>query len=131
MILNETTLGELCARVADGDKDARRDFDRHVLPVVEAIVGRWLSHERPEGAESGARPEISRAADSTAERRRASLLPSVAEAVCAQMIAQAAGPRRTRGSRRRTSAGPRLACGETISALIERHTVSRLVPWPA
>ncbi len=51
MIINQTTLGELCARVASGDEEARRDFDRDVLPVVEVIVGRWLSHQDPREAE--------------------------------------------------------------------------------
>jgi len=135
MILNETTLRELCARVANGDQEARRDFNRHVLPVVEAIAGRWLSQQQETERRARA-PEISKAADSTADRSRAegrgiNLLPEVAEAICARMIAQAASGRRTRGPRRRTPVGPKPAGAETVSALVGRHTVSRHVPWPA
>jgi hypothetical protein len=132
MIINQTTLGELCARVASGDEEARRDFDRDVLPVVEVIVGRWLSHQGPREAERpGRAPGISGAEGSTAECRQANLLPEVAEAICAQMIARAASGRRARGPGRRTPARPRLLSGETLVALAERQTVSRLVAWPA
>ena len=52
MIINQKTLGELCARVAAGDEQARRDFDRHVPPLVEIVVSRWLRRE-PHDASAG------------------------------------------------------------------------------
>jgi hypothetical protein len=129
MIINESTLGDLCARVARGDEQARCDFDRHVLPVVEAIAGRWLSQQATQKVERrGRMAEGSFAPNSTTES--VCLLPKVAGAICARMVAQA-GERRMRQRRRCAPRGPKLAAGETLSALIDRHTVSRLVPWPA
>src|SRR5215469_9303333 len=100
MIINETTLGDLCARVARGDEDARRDFDRHVAPVVEAIVGRWLRQQRP--GSTGHPSERGVTEGLTAEARATTLLPKVAAAVCAQMVADAAGRRRMRRPRQPT-----------------------------
>ncbi|HWB09352.1 MAG TPA: hypothetical protein VG826_09020 [Pirellulales bacterium] len=131
MIINEATLGDLCTRVAKGDEEARRDFDRHVLPVVEAIVARWLSQQRPHGSRPATAPDNSLAENSTTEGRVPHLLPKVAAAICAQMVAQAADGRRTRPRRPCAPARIKPPAGETLSALIGRHTVSRLVPWPA
>ena len=130
MIINETTLGDLCARVAKGDEQARRDFDRHILPVVETIVGRWLRQQSAKEVDWADRAtESSLRPISTPESLN--LLPQVAGAICAQMVAHVAGEKRIRQRHRGTPRGQKLGAGETLSALIERHTISRLVPWPA
>jgi hypothetical protein len=131
MVINEATLGDLCARVAKGDAGARRDFDRHILPVVEAIVGRWLSQQQPCDSRLAAAPDNSLTERSTTEGYVAHLLPKVAAAICARMVAQAADGRRTRPRRPCMLTRGKSPAGETLSALIGRHTVSRLIPWPA
>lgn len=45
MFMNQATLHDLCVRVAAGDKAAREQFDRHVPPLVEVVVRRWLRQQ--------------------------------------------------------------------------------------
>ena len=78
MTINRATLRDLCIRAAAGDEQARRDFDRHVPPLVEIVVSRWLSQQKSEGdagAKAPGAPSINRV-------RR------VAGTICARMIAQ-------------------------------------------
>jgi hypothetical protein len=51
--INQATLRDLYARVAANDGDARRDFDRHVLPLLEVVVARWLSQRRYDAGTTG------------------------------------------------------------------------------
>jgi hypothetical protein len=121
MIINETTLRKLCARVAAGDEDARRDFDRHVLPRVEAIVSRWLSRQGPDSA-----AEHSPRAGNSAED-----LARLTGAVCARMIATAANGNRSHHHRQNTAPASPLPMGETLFVRTKRHTISQPVYGPA
>jgi hypothetical protein len=130
MIINETTLRALCARVAAGDEEARRDFDSHVSPLVETIVGRWLSHQRQKDHAAHA-ADVSAAEPMPLAGRSAELLAKVTAAVCARMIAQAADDTRPRGLRQVKPPAFAPATRETVFAHAERSTVHRLAPGPA
>lgn len=75
MTINQQTLRELCVRVASGDEQARKDFDRHVPRLVEIVVHRWLRQQSDDAmAPAGTTPRASRARQITEE-------------LCARMIA--------------------------------------------
>lgn len=87
MTINQQTLRDLFARVAAGDGNARRDFDRHVLPLLDIVVGRWLS-QRSHDAGGSSRPVDlagERSSDDTAALDR---LRRFSHAIGARLIAE-------------------------------------------
>jgi hypothetical protein len=48
MFMNQAVLRDLCVRVAAGDQRAREQFDRHIPPLVEVVVRRWLRQQGKE-----------------------------------------------------------------------------------
>lgn len=119
--MNESNLRQLCIRVALGDDDARREFDRHVVPHIELIVARWLSRQ---GADSATR--YSRPTAPSAET-----LVRLTRAVCARMIAKAAHEKAARHYRMATEPGLALPIGETLLVRAKRATVFQGVSGPA
>ena len=71
MTIDQPTLHDLCLRVAAGDERARGDFNRHVPPLVEVVVHRWL---RQQAATAG----ISASATLSSRSRQ------VADEICAR-----------------------------------------------
>ena len=118
--MNETNLRELCIRVALGDDDARRDFDRDVLPHIEFIVARWLSRQGPSSPTS----------DSRATATSAETLVRLTGAVCARMVAKAANENRPR-LRKAMRPAHALPIGETLLIRAERATIFEPVSGPA
>ena len=97
MIINQKTLGELCARVAAGDEQARRDFDRHVPPLVEIVVSRWLRQERHDaGAGHSAKSLDAAAGNASPAAHSISRATQITRTICARMIAQFANGGRPR-----------------------------------
>lgn len=119
--MNETNLRQLCLRVALGDDDARREFDRHVLPHIELIVARWLSRQ---GAGSAGRR--SRATATSAET-----LARLTTAVGTRLIAKAAHENRPRHHRQATQPAPVVPIGETLWVRAKRATLFQPVSGPA
>ncbi|HET6880888.1 MAG TPA: hypothetical protein VFI31_12075 [Pirellulales bacterium] len=78
MTIDESTLHNLCLRAAAGDERARGDFNRHVPPLVEVVVHRWL---RQQAATAG----IPASATLPSRSRQ------VADDICARMIAACEG----------------------------------------
>ncbi|HVX12694.1 MAG TPA: hypothetical protein VHC22_16050 [Pirellulales bacterium] len=57
MTIDQASLRDLCRRVAAGDEQARQEFERHVPPLVEVIVRRWLRRQEV-GTASAFDPEL-------------------------------------------------------------------------
>jgi hypothetical protein len=126
MTINETTLRELCARVAAGDIDARRDFDRHVSPLVETIVRRWISQQRLKQAAHGT---VGGRQRSTAAACTGGLLAKATGAVCARMIARQAN--RTSARRGEPSRPPAGASTTRETLAHPEQTIDKLAFRPA
>ena len=76
MTINQTTLRELCRLVASGDEQARHDFNRHVPPLLETVVHRWLrQHDDAKAPAANAKSRSRRVKQLTGE-------------LCARMIAE-------------------------------------------
>lgn len=100
MIINETTLGELCARVAAGDEGACHEFNRHVSPLVETLVRRWLSRQRCVGSGHDSQDKTRRSATPFDSESQISDLTG---SICERMITKARAAAR-RPAHRQTSA---------------------------
>src|SRR5690348_2973670 len=89
MTINQQTLRELYARVAAGDGNARRDFDRHVLPLLEIVVGRWLSQRSHDAGGSSQPADLAgeRLSDAAAALDR---LRRISQTIGARLIAESA-----------------------------------------
>lgn len=103
MTINQQSLRDLYARVAAGDDDARREFDRHVQPLMEIVVGRRLRQRHDNAAES---QPLDRADEHSPEI--AAELRQISSAICARLAARSGNGRRPRPDmqfRPKTSAG--------------------------
>ena len=86
MTINQQTLRDLYARVAAGDGKARRDFDRHVLPLLEVVVGRWLSQRH---FDVGPPPQpLDLAAEHPSDGAAECRIRRISSAICARLAAQ-------------------------------------------
>ena len=96
MTINQLTLQDLYARLAAGDGDARRDFDRHVLPLMEIVVGRWLWQRSSDAAET---QPLTPAGEQPSETASAEGLRRISGAICARLAARSGRSRRPRDVR--------------------------------
>lgn len=113
MIINQAALRELCARVASGDENARRDFDRQVPPLVEIVVSRWLSQQRHD---AGLSPSSgATAVNSSPVRPLTDRAKQITRTICARMISQFTASGRYRV----------WPAGETVFAHGQGQTLSR------
>ena len=121
MPMNHTILRELCARISSGDAEARRDFDRYVVPRVRLIVAGWLGRRPPEAASE--RPARHASNSGTVSR--------LTHFVCARMIAAAAKDMPHSECAAISSSAAELTIRETRFARANDDTVSQPAFRPA
>lgn len=92
MTINQQSLRDLYERVAAGDDNARREFDCHVLPLLEIVVGRRLRQRHDNAAET---QPVDRASEHSPETS-AERLRQISIAICERLAARSVNDRRPR-----------------------------------